>query len=230
MTSASKSEAIASGTVVIARTGVSGPEVLMLRRTPSERDHFNGMWVFPGGKVDPSDLGSTELERACVAAVREAEEEASLRLDVADLYPIDRWEPQAREGLGVRRFATWIFVTTLGRDGSDVVQVDGVEIDQHRWCTPAEALEAHATGEMGFVGPTWMTLHKLTNHDSVDALLDWARGREPVRYHSQVNFGDEDTPTIIAWHGDELYDATPGGRHRLTMQPGRWIFEGPIDL
>jgi hypothetical protein len=80
---------------------------------------------------------------------------------------------------------------------------------------------------MGFVGPTWITLRKLVGFDSLAGILEWAHAREPVRYFSKVTFGDETSPTVIAWHGDELYDDTPGGRHRLTLVPGGWIFEGP---
>jgi 8-oxo-dGTP pyrophosphatase MutT (NUDIX family) len=218
-------EAIASGTVVVLRQGNEGPEVLMLRRTPSEKDHFNGMWVFPGGKVDPGDLADGELAQARVAAVREAAEEAGLSLEESELLTVDRWEPQPREGLGVRRFATWIFLTLLPQSEGDPVRVDGVEIDQHRWCPPSGALAAHAAGDMGFVGPTWMTLQKIAAFDTLDEIIEWGRGREPVRYFSKVHFGDENHPTVIAWHGDELYDGTPGGRHRLTMVPGEWHFE-----
>lgn len=220
-------EAIASGTVVVLRRTHDGPEVLMLRRTPSEQDHFNGMWVFPGGTVEPEDEGETEPERACAAAIREAGEEAGLDLTANDPIALDRWEPQARAGLGVRRYATWIFLTPLGDSDVDRVVVDGIEIDHYRWCTPSAALAAHRSGEMGFVGPTWMTLSKLAAFSSVDEVLAWAGDREPVRYFSQVTFGDDANPTIIAWHGDELYDATPGGRHRLTMHPDGWEFEGP---
>ncbi len=57
-----------------------GIEVLMLRR--NSRGMFGGMWVFPGGKVDPGDgrPGDDERSAARRAAVREAEEEAGLRL------------------------------------------------------------------------------------------------------------------------------------------------------
>ena len=36
-------------------------------------------------------------------------------------------------------------------------------------------------------------------------------------------------PPTVAWHGDAAYDSgdldAPGGRHRLTMLPGGWIFD-----
>ena len=219
-------EAVPSGTVVIARDGESGLEILMLRRKPSERDHFSGMWVFPGGKVDPEDIGEGELELARVAAVRESMEEAGVALRSEALLPLDRWEPQPREGLGVRRFSTWVFLTaSAGGAESDAIQVDGVEIDQYRWISPADALAAHSSEEMGFVGPTWMTLYKLSHLDSVASALTWAEQRESIKYFSKVHFGDATTPTVITWQGDELYDETTNGRHRLTMTPGNWTFE-----
>jgi 8-oxo-dGTP pyrophosphatase MutT (NUDIX family) len=215
-----------SGTVAVLRQGPGGLEVLMLRRTPSERDHFNGMWVFPGGTVEDVDMVPDELEQARLAAVREAAEEAGIDVALHALVPLDRWEPQPRGGLGTRRFSTWVFLASM-EAADDLVRIDGVEVDQHRWIAPSDALAAHRSGEMGFVGPTWMTLNKLAQHRHVDDAIAWARRRQPVRYYSQVHVGDDATPTVIAWHGDELYDGTPGGRHRLTMAPGNWTFEGP---
>ncbi len=84
------SEATPAATVVPIRDGAAGLEVLMLRR--DARGAFGGMWVFPGGKVDPRDLhpegkGSPderELWAARRAAVREAAEEAGLAIAERD--------------------------------------------------------------------------------------------------------------------------------------------------
>ena len=45
------SEPIDAATVVVARDSADGVEVLMLRR--NSKIYFGGMWVFPGGRVDP---------------------------------------------------------------------------------------------------------------------------------------------------------------------------------
>src|SRR5439155_5704764 len=73
-------EPIPAATVVLARDGADGIEVLMLRR--SSRGAFGGMWVFPGGRVENEDIDASaddeELTAARRAAVREAQEEAAV--------------------------------------------------------------------------------------------------------------------------------------------------------
>src|SRR5204863_1919616 len=75
-------EPIPAATVVLARDCADGIEVLMLRR--SSRGAFGGMWVFPGGRVENDDVDPAapgdELGTARRAAVREAKEEADVRV------------------------------------------------------------------------------------------------------------------------------------------------------
>ena len=51
-------EPIPAATVILARDGSEGVEVLMLRR--SSRGAFGGMWVFPGGRVENEDLAEAD--------------------------------------------------------------------------------------------------------------------------------------------------------------------------
>ena len=63
----------------------------MLRR--NSRGAFGGMWVFPGGQVDPDDAAGDEISTARRAAVREAHEEVALPPDgvrvLGTLTPLD---------------------------------------------------------------------------------------------------------------------------------------------
>ena len=74
-------EPIDAATVVVARDSSNGVEVLMLRR--NSKIYFGGMWVFPGGRVDPGDRDDTKTVAMCdggdgrgfhAAAIREAQE------------------------------------------------------------------------------------------------------------------------------------------------------------
>ena len=67
----------AAATVMLLRDTTSGVEVFMLRRTQNAA-FAGGMYVFPGGKVDPADGEGDEAYR--VAAVRECYEEAGVLL------------------------------------------------------------------------------------------------------------------------------------------------------
>src|SRR3954468_11810875 len=102
-------EPIAAATVILARDTKRGPEVLMLRR--NSKIAFGGMWVFPGGRVDPTDLEGVpegdELAAARRAAVREAHEEAGLVVDEAGLVVFSHWVPPVEVP---KRFSTWFFL------------------------------------------------------------------------------------------------------------------------
>ena len=56
-------EPIDAATVVVARDSTEGLEVLMLRR--NSKIYFGGMWVFPGGKVDPADRADSTAVAVC---------------------------------------------------------------------------------------------------------------------------------------------------------------------
>lgn len=98
-------EAFPSATVVLVRDGDAGLEVLMVCRSEQVK-HMGGMWVFPGGRVDPEDqVESGDVHAAAVnAAIRETEEEAGLIIAADHLYYISHWTtPEGAK----KRFATW---------------------------------------------------------------------------------------------------------------------------
>jgi 8-oxo-dGTP pyrophosphatase MutT (NUDIX family) len=128
-------QATPSGTVVVVRDASEGLELLMLQRSTRKADYFSGAWVFPGGKVEPSDLGDDELSRARSAAVREANEEAGLHLEPSHVLPLNRWEPEpsARQP---RPFSAWIFLCVS--DQTPVI--DDHEIVDIAWMRPSDCL------------------------------------------------------------------------------------------
>src|SRR5437899_11859925 len=79
----------------------------MVRRS-SKLEFAVGMWVFPGGRVDPDDIppDGDVIEAARHAAVREAQEEADLVVDADALVPFAHWVPPP---VTAKRFATWFF-------------------------------------------------------------------------------------------------------------------------
>ncbi|HCH79598.1 MAG TPA: NUDIX hydrolase, partial [Acidimicrobiaceae bacterium] len=74
-----------AATVVVLRDGPEGPETLMLRK--NSKIAFGGMWVFPGGKVDDEDWDGAgeDVDAARNAAIREAAEEAHLRVEAHEM-------------------------------------------------------------------------------------------------------------------------------------------------
>ncbi|MGN6488123.1 MAG: NUDIX domain-containing protein, partial [Devosia sp.] len=66
-------EAIPAATLILARDGGRGPEVLMVERAEGMA-FAAGAWVFPGGRIDEADRrlgGRIGAEPAAVAAIRE---------------------------------------------------------------------------------------------------------------------------------------------------------------
>ena len=186
----------------------------MLRR--SDVGPFGGMWVFPGGRVDDGDHGADELERARRAAVRETFEEVGLQLDAERLVVWSHWTPPP---VAPKRYTTWFFVTPW--TGHDVT-VDGVEILEHRWMRPLDALDEG----LPLAPPTVVTLHELHEAGSVEAL---AHRPDPPAF-STVATRSSDGAMVLLWHGDAGYATAdphvPGDRHRLWMyDDGRPVYE-----
>ena len=213
-----------AATVVPLRDGADGLEVLMLRRNP--RGAFGGMWVFPGGQVDEQDLpevpaAGDEMSAARQAAVREAFEEAAVRLDPSDLVVLSFWLPP-REA--PRRFATWFFLAPVRSDVQ--VVVDRGEIHEHRWMSPAAAMDLRQSGDIDLAPPTFTTLWWLSRHGGVDSALQAAASRAPERFETRVVPSGDGRPAAMVWAGDAAYEDgdldRPGWRRRLLVVAGAW--------
>lgn len=219
-------QVFAAATVVLLRDGVPGVECLMLRKTQGQS--FGGAWVFPGGRVE--DVDGSGFDGARRAAVREAEEETGLRIDVDSLVPLSHWSPPPQ---APKRFATWFFVAPMPDDADEVV-VDGGEIGDHVWTTPVAALAAQSRGEVEMLPPTWVSLHHLSDHHDVASALAAVAARPTETYQTRI-VGLGGGVLVSLWHPDAAYPArvtddpgpldTPGPRHRLYMDPAGWRYE-----
>ena len=215
-----------AATVVLLRDTTAGVECLMLRKTQGQS--FGGLWVFPGGRLEPED--GVGLDGARNAAVREADEETKLLLDAGELVPYSHWEPPPE---APRRYNTWFFVAALP-DGASEVIVDGGEIGDHVWTAPGAALEAQARGEIELLPPTWISLHGLAGHADVATAVA-ATAEEPVVHYSTRMLKEEAGVLVAVWSPDAAYPVpatarpgpldTPGNRNRLYMDPAGWRYE-----
>jgi 8-oxo-dGTP pyrophosphatase MutT (NUDIX family) len=129
-------------------------EVLLLKRTESAR-FMPGVWVFPGGAVDDVDGADEARFKAC--AVRELEEEAGIALPAdEELVLFSRWiTPEVIS----RRFDAWFFLALA--PAHTPPRPDGVETTDAGWFEPADALKAHAAGELVLAFPTVKQLESL---------------------------------------------------------------------
>jgi 8-oxo-dGTP pyrophosphatase MutT (NUDIX family) len=173
-----------AATVVLLRSAPEGPEVLLTRR-PASMAFAADVYVFPGGRVDPEDevpaaVDGTALAAAAAlgdnlapvealavhrAAMRELREEAGVVLDgIERLAPIAHWTTPT---FMPRRFSTWFFVADLPPGVEPVFATD--EVTEHRWLTPAAALDQVAAGEIGMWVPTTTALQRLVEIGATSA-------------------------------------------------------------
>jgi 8-oxo-dGTP pyrophosphatase MutT (NUDIX family) len=169
----------------------------MLRRNEDAK-FMPGVWVFPGGAVDPGDGEGESGYRAC--AVRELKEEAGIGLaPEEELVLFSRWvTPEVVS----RRFDAWFFLALA--PAHTPPRPDGVETTDAAWFEPAGALKAHTAGELSLAFPTVKQLESLLPFRSSDEAIAAHRGRaiEPIlpkvigspEDHRVVLPGDPDYP------------------------------------
>ncbi len=204
---------IPSATTVVVRDAPSGLEVLLL-----ERNTGKNIWVFPGGKVEGADGSTRWIEgweaAGRRAAVREAHEEAGIRLEPDALVTLSRW---VTPDVSPKRFDTLFFLGAVD-DAAEVV-VDGGEIASHRWLAPADALAAQSRGEIRLAPPTFVTVTWLLEHRSFAAATTFFRDVPTLVFRPQICRGDDGVQML--YPGDAGYHAqdpqAAGPRHRCVM-------------
>lgn len=175
-----------AASVLVLRGGEVALEVLLLRRNPAAR-FMGGAWVFPGGAVDKGDASHR------IAAVREVEEEAGLRLpDPAALVEFSRWITPPQITI---RYDTHFFLAPA--PPGQEPRADGEEMVDLGWHTPAGALAAHRRGELELVFPTIKQLEQLAPFSSARELLAWATGREVVAVEPHVRITGETARVVL---------------------------------
>ena len=190
-----------SASVVLLRRGGKHQdralEVLLLKRS-EEAKFMPGVWVFPGGRVDPGDGEGEGGYRAC--ALRELEEEAGIALPGdEELVLFSRWiTPEVVS----RRFDAWFFLALAPAHTPPVP--DGVETTEAGWFEPQAALAAHQAGKMALAFPTIHQLGTLCEFQSSAEAIEAHRDTtvEPIlpkvignhEQHRVVLPGDPDYP------------------------------------
>ncbi len=177
-----------AATVILLRDGPRGPEVWLMERSRSV-GFMASAWVFPGGRVDPGDdlpVSLPEHEGAIpaafwVAAARELEEEAGVRLGDPGGPSLNRLRPWAHwitPEVEPRRYDTWFFTARIPPDQTPVH--DGGEAVDGGWFTVADALRRAAEGALPLAPPTLRTLLELAPFGSVTDVLAAPRRLVPI--------------------------------------------------
>lgn len=210
-----------AATVVVVRDAAEGFEVLMVRRNDKVA-FMAGAYVFPGGRVDDVELAHAAGDEALafrLAAVRELEEEASVRVSPADLVLIAHWVTPEIE---IRRFDTRFFLVRLP-EGQDA-RHDESETTALAWMSPREAIARCERGEIMLPPPTWTTLKRLQRHANLAELFEWATTVAIPRVQPQ--FYEDDNQKMLTLPGDPTYPTIDGWDvpedTRFLLQDGQW--------
>jgi 8-oxo-dGTP pyrophosphatase MutT (NUDIX family) len=173
-------------------------EVLLLKRS-EEAKFMPGVWVFPGGAVDPADGEEEAGHRAC--AIRELGEEAGIELPAGtELVLFSRWiTPEVI----ATRFDAWFFLALAPPHTTPAP--DGVETTEAAWFQPGAALEAQAAGELTLAFPTLSQLHSLVAHGTAEEAIAVYRDRQIEAILPKV-IGDRDNHRVVL-PGDPDYPA-----------------------
>jgi 8-oxo-dGTP pyrophosphatase MutT (NUDIX family) len=164
-----------------------GVEVLLCRRS-TEASFMPGVWVFPGGMIE-------EGETAEECAARELAEEAGIELgEEAELVAWSRWITP--EVVPVR-FDTHFFVALAEPHAK--AEPDHGEITDVAWWAPQAALDSHAQGELKLVFPTIKTLETLVEHETAEAVIEAARGRDVQPILPRVVGTRESHRVLMPW-------------------------------
>jgi 8-oxo-dGTP pyrophosphatase MutT (NUDIX family) len=170
-----------------------GLQVLLVRRNPEAR-FMPGVWVFPGGSVDPGDGDGEAAHRA--AAVRELAEEADIELPTEELVAYSRWITPKVVPI---RFDTRFYLALAPAHSPP--KADGAETVDAGWFGPKAALESHRAGELPLVFPTIKHLESLIGYANAAEALDAARRREVKPVEPEVVGEGEDRRIVLP---DEL--------------------------
>ena len=165
-----------------------GLQILLVRRNPEAR-FMPGVWVFPGGSVDPGDGEGEVAHRA--AAVRELAEEAGIELPADELVAYSRWITPKVVPI---RFDTRFYLALAPAHSPP--HPDGAETVDAGWFEPQAALDSHRAGELPLVFPTIKHLESLAGYANAAEALEAARSREVKPIEPEV-IGEGDEQRIV---------------------------------
>lgn len=182
-----------------------------------------GAYVFPGGRVDDSEVAvaAGDTMRAFrLAAARELEEEANVRVAPESLIPIAHWITPEIE---TRRFDTRFFLARMPDEQE--ARHDAGETTDLAWLSPVQAIERCLRGEIMLPPPTWTTLKRMRRHQTIEDLFEWAQSVATIPA-VQPRFLKDEHQTLLTLPGDPTYPTIDGWEvpedTRFMLQEGRW--------
>jgi len=207
-----------AGTAVLLRDSPEGLETLLLRRN-AKLAFAGGVWVFPGGAIESSELeaAGTEDEAARTATVREVHEECGLTVAEDSLVHFCNWTTPIGEK---RRFATWFFATQVGQCSEDIF-IDGSEIHEFRWLSLRKSMALYHLGELTLMPPTYLAISLISHCETAKSACDMLAARQS--FNVTPRLCKLDGQMVCLYPGDAGYELNDpllaGARHRTLFTP-----------
>jgi 8-oxo-dGTP pyrophosphatase MutT (NUDIX family) len=156
------------------------------------------------------------------ATLRAILERESLRLALDTLILFAHW---VTPPIDTRQFDTRFFLARVPPNQSPVH--DDTETTHSVWLAPAEAVAQSLNNDIVLPPPTWTTVRELEHFTSVDAAIEWARGRRVVARMPKVLV--QDGVRMLLVPGDPLHPDEPGDdppiETRFRFVDKRWKAE-----
>ncbi len=104
-----------------------------------------------------------------------------------------------------------------------------VEVHEHQWIRPADAMARRNAGEITLAPPTFTSLWQLSRFPDTAAALAAASASDPPSFLTRLVSDDAGQPVATVWAGDAAYDdgdlERPGPRRRLMLVEPEWRVE-----
>lgn len=209
-----------AATVILIREHNKEIQTLLLCRGNS-RTVMNSAWVFPGGKVDKTDLDDASTiqaqlagdarellnepelncDSACSlfsAACRETFEETGVKLEPSQLQAWSRWITPNEPSMMKKRFDARFFIAALP-EGQTAIH-DGSEATDSQWSSARQALRDYTCNQIVLAPPQIMSLLSITGFNSVQECLDHAKNT--LTYKIQPNVIKSKDTRVLTYPGD----------------------------
>jgi 8-oxo-dGTP pyrophosphatase MutT (NUDIX family) len=149
------------------RLGLDDPRLAWAYVVAAARETWEETGILLGAEAGPGEEGNLrDLPEAGDSGSFDAASSAGLRLEPGVLHYLAHWITPEFEA---RRFDTRFFLASVGARAEPRLQ--GGELVEMRWLSPAEAVAGYQSGDFPMLPPTIHTLRRIEGFARVDELV-----------------------------------------------------------
>lgn len=175
----------------------------------------SGILFTQGATADHADEATALLKQGLTFPAMLAH--MKLRLHSQQLQPWSRWITPKVPSVTNKRFDTRFFISAVPE--TQIARHDNFETTESIWLRPRAALEQYWQGHIELAPPQIMSLVSLLGSNTVESVMQKARGRLPPIIEPEPF--DEDGVRVICYPGDARHSV----RTKAMPGPTRLIFK-----